>query len=279
MLTAEQIAEFHTEGFVLVPGLLEPAERERYNARFLDIAAGDAPPDMTVMRDVMVVKGAVSPKTPVHGINKIMNLETDPVLFDYARHPATLAIARQLVGEPSAGEASKDVNAGGAVGASGIGGASGGKGRLYTISTNVFNKPPDIDGRHPMHQDLRYFRLRPASGIVGVWTALSPCTRESGCLAVIPRSHKGPLLGHEDPDWEYVNRAFYGVTDIDRDARQHIEMAPGDTLFFHPLLVHGSGRNRTNGFRRAISVHYASDECTTSGRDWKTGPHVRSVDD
>ena len=251
MLTEEQVAEFHREGFVLVPGLLEPAEQERYNARFLDIANGNAPPDMTVMRDVMVVKGAVTPKTPLHGINKIMNLETDPILFDYARHPATLAIAQQLTGDR----------------------------RLYTISTNVFNKPPDIDGRHPLHQDLRYFRLRPASGIVGVWTALSPCTRESGCLAVIPRSHQGPLLGHEDPDWEYVNRAFYGVTDIDRDSRQHIEMAPGDTLFFHPLLVHGSGRNRTDGFRRAISIHYASAECTTPGRDWKTGPHVTFIGD
>ena len=246
MLNEAQIAQFEREGFVLVRGLLEPAERERYNARFLDIAAGDAPPDMTVMRDVMVVKGAVQPKTPVHGINKIMNLETDPILFDYARHPATLAIARQLTGDE----------------------------RLYTISTNVFNKPPDIDGRHPLHQDLRYFRLRPASGIVGVWTALSPCTRESGCLAVIPRSHLGPLLGHEDPDWEYVNRAFYGVTEVDRDTRQHIEMEPGDTLFFHPLLVHGSGRNRTDNFRRAISIHYASAECTTPERDWKTGPHV-----
>ena len=249
MLTDAQIAEFEREGFVLVRGLLEPAERERYNTRFLDIAAGNAPPEMTVMRDVMVVKGAVTPKTPVHGINKIMNLETDPVLFDYARHPATLAIAQQLARDR----------------------------RLYTISTNVFNKPPGIDGRHPLHQDLRYFRLRPASGIVGVWTALSPCTRASGCLAVIPRSHHGPLLGHEDPDWEYVNRAFYGVTDVNRDARHHVEMDPGDTLFFHPLLVHGSGRNRTDDFRRAISVHYASAKCTTPGRDWKTGPHVRPV--
>ncbi len=279
MLTAEQIAEFEREGFVLVPGLLEPSERERYNARFLDIAAGNAPPDMTVMRDVMVAKGVVTPKTPVHGINKIMNLETDPILFDYVRHPAILAIARRLTGEPAAGEASPVADAGGSADATRAGSMSVQGKRLYTISTNVFNKPPGIDGRHPLHQDLRYFRLRPASGIVGVWTALSPCTRESGCLAVIPRSHRGPLLGHEDPDWEYVNRAFYGVADVDRDSRRHIEMAPGDTLFFHPLLVHGSGRNRTDGFRRAISVHYASAECTTPERDWKTGPHVRAIND
>ncbi len=29
----------------------------------------------------------------------------------------------------------------------------------------------------------------------------------------------------------------------------------------HPLLLHGSGRNRSPGFRRAISAQYASAAC------------------
>jgi len=40
--------------------------------------------------------------------------------------------------------------------------------------------------------------------------------------------------------------------------RVHLEMEPGDTVFFHPLLLHGSGRNRTRGFRRAISARCAA---------------------
>lgn len=43
--------------------------------------------------------------------------------------------------------------------------------------------------------------------------------------------------------------------------RVHIEMDPGDTLIFHPLLIHGSGANRTTGFRKAISCHYAASDC------------------
>ncbi len=35
-------------------------------------------------------------------------------------------------------------------------------------------------------------------------------------------------------------------------------MEAGGTVFFHPLLLHGSGRNRSSGYRRAISAHYAS---------------------
>lgn len=38
-------------------------------------------------------------------------------------------------------------------------------------------------------------------------------------------------------------------------------MAPGDTVFFHPLLYHGSGENRGTTFRKAISCHYGSAKC------------------
>ena len=30
----------------------------------------------------------------------------------------------------------------------------------------------------------------------------------------------------------------------------YLEMQPGDTVFFHPLLIHGSGANMTNDFRK-----------------------------
>ena len=32
-------------------------------------------------------------------------------------------------------------------------------------------------------------------------------------------------------------------------------------MFFHPILIHGSGPNLTEGFRKAISCHYAASEC------------------
>lgn len=30
-------------------------------------------------------------------------------------------------------------------------------------------------------------------------------------------------------------------------------MEKGDTVFFHPLLIHGSGINKTSGFRKVRS--------------------------
>lgn len=259
-LTPAQLDQYREAGYLLLPGLVAADECRRYNQRFVDLIDGAVakPEEMIVMRDVMVVKGAVQPRTRLHGINKAMNFQTEPVLWRYACEGAVRLVAEQLLGEQ------RDA-------------------MLRVISSNVFNKPPGVDGRHPLHQDLRYFRLRPADGIVAAWTALLPCTRESGCLAVVPGSHRGELRAHAEPDWEYVNHAFYGVADGPDDApmadRVHVEMRPGDTLFFHPLLVHGSGSNRSEEFRRAISVHYAAPRCETPGRDWRNGPHVRAVRD
>jgi non-heme Fe2+,alpha-ketoglutarate-dependent halogenase len=47
------------------------------------------------------------------------------------------------------------------------------------------------------HQDLTYWGLEPAD-IVTAWVALSPSTPESGCMRVVPGSHKQDLLAHAE---------------------------------------------------------------------------------
>ena len=48
-----------------------------------------------------------------------------------------------------------------------------------------------------------------------------------------------------------MNKMYHGVKDYDPShTRVHLEMSPGDTVFFHPILIHGSGANKTQGFRK-----------------------------
>lgn len=249
-LTQSELEQYASDGFLLISDLIDPAALAHYEDRFIEFALGNvkAPAAMKIMRDIMVVKGAIEPKTPLHGVNKMINFEEDPGLYAYTLEKKILNCVRDLIGDD-----------------------------IYSISTNIFNKPPDVDGRHPMHQDLRYFRIRPADKIIGTWTALSPTTRENGCLAVVPGSHTGELREHGEPDWEYVNAGFYAIEDVDVKDRLHIEMQPGDTLLFHPLLIHGSGRNASESFRRAISTHYAAASCESPVREWRQGKSVRPI--
>ncbi len=236
LLSASQRREYDEQGFLVLRGFFEAAELEAWKERLTAIVEGDVevPDGMLVMRDVMVAKGVVKPATPLEAIAKIQDFHNDPVLFEgYVKHPKLLEWVADFVGPD-----------------------------VKTIHNMLINKPPNVDGRHPLHQDLLYFPFRPADQIIATWTALEACTRENGCLVVVPGSHKGELLPHEDPDWDYTNRAYFGAKGVGAHAdRLHLEMDPGDIVFFHPILLHGSGQNRSSGFRRAISAHYASAAC------------------
>jgi phytanoyl-CoA hydroxylase len=241
-LSPEQRDHYEKHGYVLVGGLFAADELARWRERFAAIIGREAPraDGLLVMRDVMVAKGAVQPGSASEAIAKVQDFENDPVLFEYVRHPRLLDVVEALIGPD-----------------------------IASIHTMLINKPPGVDGRHPLHQDLLYFPFRPPDRIVAAWTALERTTRENGCLVVVPGTHRGELLRHENPDWEYLNTGYFGATGFGAETeRAHLEMEPGETAFFHPLLLHGSGRNRSDGFRRAISAHYASAACR-----FLPGPH------
>lgn len=40
-----------------------------------------------------------------------------------------------------------------------------------------------------------------------------------------------------------MNKGFHGVDGYDEHRKAYLNMNTGDTVFFHPLLIHGSGPN------------------------------------
>ena len=157
MLSQTQLKHYYEHGYVLVPELIAEPRLKAYEQRFVQLALSNqaTPADLKVMQDVMVVKGAVQPATPMHAVNKVMNFEADAELYAYTHEPRLLAAVRSIIcaETPESAQAAEDI---------------------FSISTNVFNKPPGVDGRHPLHQDLRYFRIRPADKICLLYTSPSP---------------------------------------------------------------------------------------------------------
>ena len=233
-LSPDQQEQYWRDGYVVVSDLFSDAELDRWHARVRGLARGEVPPpeNMVLVKDVEVAKGAKELADPEHVICKINFFEHDPVLMEYGRHEGLIDAVSSLLGDD-----------------------------VTFVNSMCITKPPEVDARHPLHQDLLYFGFRPADAMLGTWTALEDATRENGCLAVLPGSHKGELLDHEMPDWDFVNAGFLGAKGFDASNRVHLPMKRGETLLFHSLLIHGSGTNRTDGFRRIVSTHYAQTGC------------------
>jgi len=234
----KMLAEYDENGFFVVKGLFKPEELEMYVQRFRDFCEGNVnkPDNMLVMKDVALAKAGGEIRSEAD-CTKVQDFQEDDVLFSFCKHAKVVEYVEAFIGE-----------------------------NVRSIHSMLINKPPDLGkgtSRHPMHQDLYYFPLRPANRIVASWVAIDKVTRENGCLSVIPGSHKGKLREHGYPEWS-ANFLYHGIVDgnLDLDKRVFLEMDQGDCVFFHPLLIHGSGRNSTKGFRKAISCHYANGaEC------------------
>lgn len=241
VLTNAELEQYNELGYVLVKNQLNSAKVAKYNQRFLDIVKGEVKPPltMTMMKDISLIKKMKETGENITNeatVTKIQDFQDEPGIFGYCREPEIITNVQRLIGED-----------------------------VHTIHTMYINKPSDLgtgSSRHPPHQDLLYFPFRPERLICAAWTAMQDINETNGCLFVKPGTHKGPLLQHGYPDDGIVNKAYHGIQNMSADDGMiDVEMQAGDTLYFHPLVVHGSGPNLSKEFRKAISCHYASGKC------------------
>ncbi|KAL0124721.1 hypothetical protein PUN28_006525 [Cardiocondyla obscurior] len=231
-LTMKQRMFYEKNGYLVIPRLIPQDVIDKCHKRFDDIVEGKVSKDcVTVMYDIKDRKS----------VNKIQDIHRDEVFGpQYMMHKNILDIVECFTGP-----------------------------NILAIHSMLIAKPPDIgfgSSRHPPHQDLYYFPLRPANNIVAVWTALEPCNSKNGCLYVSPGTHTlNKLFEHKYPvdSNGAVNKFYHGIHNLTPVLShwEYLEMQPGDTVFFHPLLIHGSGVNKSDRTRRAISCHYAAANC------------------
>lgn len=124
----------------------------------------------------------------------------------------------------------------------------------------LFSKPARHGGVVAWHQDYSYWtRTKPMTHLT-CWIALDDATRENGCLHYVPRSHEWDLLpkpalaGDMDAIQSVLSaeqkRLFKPVA---------IELTKGMATFHHPLMLHGSFENSTDGPRRAAVINVFRD--------------------
>ena len=100
------------------------------------------------------------------------------------------------------------------------------------------------------HQDLVYWKDRgyPRDEMLSCMIFLEPHHVENAALHVVPGSHGLGFLEHEPfININGLSKRMIPPRTMDRLCREHglmpIEAEPGDVLFFHTSLVHGSAHN------------------------------------
>ena len=96
------------------------------------------------------------------------------------------------------------------------------------------------------HQDKPAYPF--VDQVLSVMVAVDDATTENGCLEVVTGCHQA-VLAQDD-------RGCIDETIVARLLWAPVELAAGDTLFFHALTPHRSGPNRSTRDRRALYPTY-----------------------
>lgn len=128
----------------------------------------------------------------------------------------------------------------------------------YHYHSKMIMKQARTGGAWEWHQDYGYWYengvLRP--NLCSVFIAVDPATRENGCMQVLRRSHEMGRVNHvkigdqTGADPERIAAATQEMELV------YVTMEPGDTLFFHPNLLHRSDQNLSPNDRWALICCY-----------------------
>ncbi|HET7898913.1 MAG TPA: phytanoyl-CoA dioxygenase family protein [Flavisolibacter sp.] len=236
-LTPEQIAAYHHNGFLIVRNFCSAAETERLYSTAL---ADDA-----MQLNALDLNDQTGKKTRL----SLWFTPGNDVFGYLIRSEKMVTCIAQLLG---------------------------GEAPVCHFHSKLMQKEPKVGGAWEWHQDYGYWyknQFMFPDQLISVMLALTPATKENGCLQVIKGSQKMGRVNHGfageqvGADMVMVNNALQTMEVL------YCELQPGDALFFHPNLLHRSEANLSDHPRWSLISCYclqsnlAYNETSTS---WKT---------
>lgn len=128
----------------------------------------------------------------------------------------------------------------------------------------IMTKQPRHSSVTGWHRDVRYWAYeRPQ--LVSVWLALGREAPDNGCLQVLPGTHAMDFGPDRLDDAQFL-RADVPANRALLEAAVSVALEPGDALFFHCLLFHAAGANRTAATKFSpVFTYHAEDNQPLAG--------------
>ncbi len=269
MLTPPQLAQWHEQGYLVLPGFKAAAELQAAVARAHQLVEAFEPGtrhsrfstrDRSVVADSALLESAHAvhcffeeeafddagqlrvPKS--RSINKIGHAlhRLDPVYRAFSHGPELAGLASAL-----------------------------GLQQPLVHQSQVIFKQPHIGGEVGWHQDASFFVTTPQT-VTTFWFALEDATLDNGCLWVEPGAHRGPRGVLREQYRCEAGRLHMQALDSTPwpDTRQAVALPvpAGALVCFLGLLPHFSAANRSPQSRLAYTLHATDGRAAYSALNW-----------
>jgi phytanoyl-CoA hydroxylase len=237
MLTAQQIADFKANGFVNGGKILSDDEVDVLRSEIDRVIENQDKKDVT--QPVLLRNLSNNDAAPVWQIVNIW--EASQPFKTLIAHPRAVEGLAQLTHATT----------------------------LRIWHDQIQYKPAQIGGVNMWHQDAPLWPIIAPMTEVTAWVALDDVDVDNGCMSMVPGSH---LWGNHI---DFLN-SFKSYEDMPSDYQGHtIEVIccpvkKGEVHYHHALTWHGSHANSSGRPRRAVALHYMTQDTRYVAR----GEHV-----
>jgi ectoine hydroxylase-related dioxygenase (phytanoyl-CoA dioxygenase family) len=219
MLTQDQVAAYHRDGFALIEDALRPDVLARVRTWVDDVVARakglEGPNEVYDLEDT---------HTPEHPrVRRIKDpVARDPLFWEVIRDRDVIAPIQQLIG-PNI--------------------------RLYGSKLNL--KSAGYGAPVEWHQDWAFYPHTNDDGLA-VGIMLDDVTEENGPLMVLPGSHRGPIHNHHGEDGIFIGGIEDAAHKLDLAKSVQIHGRAGSMSVHHVRAIHGSALNLSGKPRRIL---------------------------
>ncbi|HEU4646663.1 MAG TPA: phytanoyl-CoA dioxygenase family protein [Burkholderiales bacterium] len=128
------------------------------------------------------------------------------------------------------------------------------------------------------HQDNTYWGLS-SRNVITAWFAISDASVAAGCMKVMPGTHLGETLSHEDTYHE-DNMLTRGqaIPGLDESRAAFMPLKTGEMSLHNYCLAHGSGPNVSPDRRIGVSMHFMPPATKQVVGSWDCAALVRGKD-
>lgn len=247
-ITAEQIEQFHQNGFLVVENLFAPEQVERLLSRFDRLYAGEFEtgiyPDEWHWNPYLGKPGVAGQMTGVWRCDRAM----------------AAIVMSQKAGQIAA--------------------ALEGWAGARLLTDGLWQKPPTAK-ETTLHQDSMYIKSHTPTGAMTCWVALTNAFPGASTIEYVPGSHAWTVSAAV-PEFHNQNKSYLSamqqaakLAGVEKTEVVQMELAPGSCVFHHGNIWHGSGQNTVEVVRRSlVIIHVSAEAKFQSAESYVQGGYV-----
>ncbi len=150
---------------------------------------------------------------------------------------------------------------------------------LMVWGLSLFVKDAQSPSYVSWHQDSTYWGLSKPN-VTTAWIALSPANKQSGCMKMMPGTHKWEQVAHLDTlaKENLLTRGQEIDVDVDEKDAVYLEIEPGEISLHNIRTVHASAPNQSDHRRIAIAIRYITPDVKQINADGDSAWLVRGED-